>query len=352
MLKENLFLIGLGASTAVISGGLIFWGISAGSALEEAQTEIESKKSDLTRMQRLDPYPTPENAQAKTASVAEVIEAGAEARAEFLKFNPESLNDIPGSEFSETLKSSVSRVVALFPEEKALPDDFTMGFEAYANYLPPEDATGELAFQVGAMEHLLTELANSGVSKVLNLYRAELPMEDGKDWDGSPLDGSSKSRKGPNRRPKMSPGGRPGRKPMETLPEIAHRMPVELTFRGTEVATREFLTRLGNSEDYFFQVRLARVENPAPIPSSKDLETAGSASGGAGDIVIEGGDEIVVEGGDDIVVEGGEGESAPAEPTLDASPVLEKVSGGEDLNVFLKLDLLLFLESKEFPEAK
>jgi hypothetical protein len=301
-------------------------------------------------MQRLDPFPTPENAEAKAESFAEVVAKASEARAELLKFNPESLNDIPGSEFSEALKAAVARVEALFPEEKALPEDFTLGFQSYANYLPPEDATGELAFQVGAMEHLLTELANAGVPKLLNLYRAELPQEDGKDWDGSPLKGSGKSssRGGPPPAPRMSPGGSRGRKSAEVLPEIAHRMPIEVTFRGTETATREFLTRLGNSEEYFFQVRLARVVNPTPIPSTENLSDAPAA--GAGDIVIDAGDDIVVEGTDIVVGEGDGGEAAP--PTQSASPVLEKVSGGEDLNVFLKLDLLLFLESEDFPEVK
>ena len=153
-------------------------------------------------------------------------------------------------------------------------------------------------------------------------------------------------------------GGRRGNNAPEQLPEVAHRLPVEVTFRASEEATRKFLTALGNSDQYFFDVRLGRVKNPAPIPSSgkKSSSTSPASDGGAGEIVVEGGEsDIVVEGGNDIVVEGEE--EAPAPVDLPKAPaksekILTKVSGNETLDVFLKLDLLIFIEEKEFPKSK
>lgn len=359
MLKENKFLIGLGAITVATSGGLIFWGLGAGSDLETLQGEIATKKSALQRMEGLDPYPTPAAAKEKADNLAAVLTKARDARQKLLAFNPESIDDIPASEFSEKLKASVARVKALFPGEKDLPKEFTLGFESYAQYLPPEEATGELAFQLEALEYLFTQLAEAGGKEVVNLHRPKLPMEEGEDWPGAAPKKGARPSSGGRRPSTVGPRGRGGRAGAEVLPDVAHRLPVEVTFKASEETTRDFLNRLGNSDQYFFEVRLGRVENPAPIPSG-EKSSGGSANRASDDggIVVEGADDggIVVEGADDggIVVEGG------AEPTADPLPeeptssekIFTKISGNETLDVFLKLDLLIFMEDKEFPETK
>lgn len=356
MLKENKFLIGLGALTAAASGGLIFWGLGAGSDLETLQGEIATKKSALQRMEGLDPYPTPESAKEKAGNLAAVLTKARDARQKLLAFNPESINDIPASEFSEKLKSSVARVKGLFPGEKDLPKEFTLGFESYAQYLPPEDATGELAFQLEALEYLFTQLAEAGGKEVTNLHRPKLPMEEGKDWPGAAPKRGARPGSGSKRPTTSGPRGRGG---AEVLPDVAHRLPVEVTFKASEETTRDFLARLANSDKYFFEVRLGRVKNPAPIPSGgKSSGASAKSSSGDGGIVVEGGDDggIVVEGDDDggIVVEGGSdttAEALPEEP-VSSEKIFTKISGNETLDVFLKLDLLIFMEDKEFPETK
>lgn len=366
MLKENKFLIGLGALTAVASGGLIFWGLGAGSDLETVEGEIATKKADLKRMEALDPYPTTQNAKEKADSFAAVLVKAREAREKLLAFNPESLDDIPGSEFSEKLKASVANVKGLFPGEKNLPKEFHLGFEKYAQYPAPEKATGELAFQVEAMEYLFTQLAEAGGSEIVNIHRPPIPMEEGKEWPGT---ASPKGRGGRRATPPRAsapgapkPGGMRRKKggAAEVLPNIAHRFPVEVTFRASEETTRDFLARLGNSDKFFFEVKLGRIENPAPIPSGDSADEGSASTGGSDDggIVVEGEDDggIVVEGEDDggIVVEG---DTEPAPEPLPEAPtksekILNKVSGNETLDVFLKLDLLFFMEDKDFPQTK
>jgi hypothetical protein len=356
MLKENKFLIGLGALTVAASGGLIFWGLGAGSDLETLQGEIATKKSALQKMEGLDPYPTPEAAKEKAENLAAVLTKARDARQKLLAFNPESVDDIPASEFSEKLKASVARVKALFPGEKDLPKEFTLGFESYAQYLPPEEATGELAFQLEALEYLFTQLNEAGGKEVVNLHRPKLPMEEGEDWPGAAPKKGARPGSGSRRPSTTSSRGRGG---AAVLPDVAHRLPVEVTFRATEETTRDFLNRLGNSDKYFFEVRLGRVENPAPIPSG-EKSSGGSASRSSDDggIVVEGADDggIVVEGADDggIVVEGGAEPATdplPEEPTS-SEKIFTKISGNETLDVFLKLDLLIFMEDKAFPETK
>jgi len=340
MLKENKFLIGLGSITAVAAGGLIFWGLGSGSSLEEIEGEIASKKSTLQRMERLDPYPTVESAKEKAASLSSVLTKAREVRAKMLEFRPEAMDDIPASEFSDKLKASVAKVRSLYPESDGLPKGFNLGFMTYANFPAPKDATGELAYQLEAMEYLFTQLAEAGGKEVLNLHRPKIPMEEGNDWDGN--SSGSKRRRKPTR------GG--------NLPSVAHRMPVELTFRASESVIRDFLTRIGNSDQYFFQTRLGRVKNPTPIPSGEKGGSAEKSGGGTEIVVEESNDGIVVEGDGEIEVEG----DAPVEETpvelpekpVKSEQILLKVSGNESLDVFLRLDLLLFTEDQEFPKTQ
>lgn len=358
MLKENKFLVGLGVITAVGAGGLIFWGLGQGSELETLQNDINTKKSALADAQNLNPFPTRENATAKAESIEAVLAQAKDARAKLLAFNPESLDNISGSEFSQKLKTSVAKVVALFPGEKAIPKNFNLGFEDYAEKLPPEESTGHLAFQLEAMEYLLTQYAEAGGEEVINIHRHKIPLEEGKAWPKPSTKVTFK---------RVTTRDAKGRRKTERVPvppEVARRFPVEFTFKASEAVTRDFITRIANSDKFFFDTHFGRVVNPAPIPSGgKEAREAGASGAGEGGIVVEEGNSgIVVEedGGGDIVVEGDNPAPTPAPAPAPALPdrpakseeILKKVSGNEDLEVFLKLDLLLFIEEIDFPKTR
>jgi hypothetical protein len=97
---------------------------------------------------------------------------------------------------------------------------------------------------------------------------------------------------------------------------------------------REFLKRICNSDQYFYEIRLARVLNPASIPSAgKAASTEKKSEGAFGDVEIVG------------------DEPAEDEP-VESVKILDKVSGGEELIVYLRADLLLFIEEENLPELK
>jgi hypothetical protein len=78
--------------------------------------------------------------------------------------------------------------------------------------------------------------------------------------------------------------------------------------------------------------------NPASIPSagkaaSSEKESGGGGGGAFGAIEIEG------------------QETAEEEP-VESVKVLDKVSGGEELTVYLRADLLLFIEEEELAKRK
>ncbi len=346
--KENKFLAGLVCITSLLAALLIFLGLKAGSSLETVQAEISDKESALEKMKNLDPYPTPDSAKEKKASLEAMLEKANKAREMMVAFRPEAMEGVSGKIFSENLSATVAKVKELFPGEGALPKSFHLGFEGYSGSLPEEGATGVLTYQLGALEYVFQELAAAGVTEIQNLNRVELPAEKGEEWPdamsakksggGKGKNNAKNKNKGKNTRGKNSKGKKGVKKPaFENLPAIAHRLPFELVFKAPEGPARQFLTQLANSDQYFFETRIGRVFNPSPIPSSGKSASKPTTKK-EGDFNM---DEMVIEG---------------AEPSMmdkaSSKQILNKVSGGDELVIYLRADLLLFIAEKEFPELK
>ena len=331
--KKNKFLGGLLVITVILAALIITVGMKAGTSLEEVQKQVTAKEATLKKDQSLNPYPNRENALAKEKSLNEVIVKGNEARDKLLAFRPEKMENISGKDFAAKLTDTVNRVTSLFPGEKAIPGGFHLGFKKYRGSLPRPEATGVLNYQLDGMEYLMTQASEAGVKQIENLVREPLPQEEGYDWPGTRNAKKQSSGRGRPKRP--APGEvRPPK--FDKLPPVAHRMPVELTFKAPEPVIREFFKRIGDSEKYFFETRIARVLNPASIPSAGKAAASEAKSGGGGAF---GSIEIVGE------------EPAEDEP-VESVKVLDKVSGGEDLTVYLRADLLLFIEEENLPELK
>ena len=315
--KKNKFLAGLLCITTLIAGLLVFLGMKFGSSLEEVQGEIATEQSANKSMKSLPLYPTIEGAKEKRENFDAVIVKANEAREKLIAYRPESLVNVSGKIFSENLNSTVDRVKELFPGD-ALPKGFNLGFEAYSGSAAKEGATGILTYQLAAMESVFKELDAAGVKKIQNLVRPKLPAEKGEEW----ADGMSKK---PRR-------GKAVKSSFEKLPAIAHRLPFELTFRAPERAARQFLTKFANSNEYFFETRIARIQNPAPIPTGGKAPVAKAEDSGFGEIEMA-----------------GEEKSMDDKPVV-SEQILNKISGGDDLVIYLRADLLLFIDEQKFPE--
>ncbi|MEJ6581939.1 MAG: Amuc_1100 family pilus-like protein [Akkermansiaceae bacterium] len=328
--KENKFLAGLLGITGILAALIIFMGLKSGGTLEERLDEISTKEDSLKGMKGLNPFPTPESAEAKRESLKVLLDDAKTMQEKVLAFRPENDENIAITEFSDGLSMSVKEVKELFPGDKALPERFNLGFETYAGGPPKESATGVLNYQRAAFDWMFRELANAGVQEILNVRREKLPAEAGVDWNDAKEYAAYLKKNAP--RPKPTPKGkRVSRAPKaEVLPEIAHRMPFELTFRGPESAVRKFLQSVANSDQYFVEAHIARVKNETPTPEKKKSKT------------------VVA---DDATAFG---PIAGDEPAGDgpATQILNRVSGGEDLTVFLRADLLLFKADQKFPELK
>ena len=326
--KENKFLAGLISITILIAALLIFLIMKSGSALADKQAEIDAKKAALSKMKSLDPFPEVKHARAKDENVKAMIKKANEAREKILAFSPGELTNIDPNEFSANLTKGIKKVKALFPEEKALPSSFDLGFGEYTGGVPKRETTGVLSYQLGAMEYVFEELKKAGINEVQNLYRAELPVEKGQEWPDASGSKSSKGKKGGKKKGGKKKGSK--KSAAEQLPYVAHSMPFELVIKGKEGAARKFISNIASSDQYFIKTVLPRTVNMSSIPKSGKMASKSSGGGDWGNVPLEGED------------------GAPVE----AVQILDKISGGDDLVTFLRMEILLFSENQTFPELK
>ena len=326
--KENKFLGGLIVITVILAGVIISLGMKLQETLDEKISEVETEENALKEMKGLDPYPTPESAKAKTDSLRALIGDANKMQAKFLTFKPESTAPIPVNEFSALLKDTDARVRELFEGKITLPETFYLGFEDYKSELPRPEATGELAYELRAIEWLMGQLAAANATDVGGIVRHEIPSEKGESWDGAAA---------PARGRKPSRGRSAGVRRGPSLPKIANRMPLELLFKGPESALRDVLTAMADSDQYFFDLRIARIKNEAPIPTKPRGAVAASADAPKSD-----------EGFGNLDGGGAEEEA----PVAARTKILDRIAGGDDITAYLRADLLLFSDGQQFPATK
>ena len=326
--KENKFLGGLIVITVILAGVIISLGMKLQETLDEKISEVETEENTLKEMKGLNPYPTPESAKAKTDSLKALVGDANKMQAQFLAFKPESTAPIPVNEFSALLKDTDARVRELFEGKITLPEAFYLGFEDYKSELPRPEATGELAYELRAIEWLMGQLAAANATDVGGIVRHEIPSEKGESWGGAAA---------PARGGRASRGRGAAARRGPSLPKIANRMPIELLFRGPESALRDVLTAMADSDQYFFDLRIARIKNESPIPTKPRGAVAASADAPKSD-----------EGFGNL--DGGEAEEET--PVAARTKILDRIAGGDDITAYLRADLLLFSDAQQFPATK
>ncbi|MGC6426802.1 MAG: Amuc_1100 family pilus-like protein [Akkermansiaceae bacterium] len=339
--KENKFLGGLLIVTLVIAGFLIFLGMKTSASADEELAAAEAHKAATLDAKKLNPYPTADNVDAKRENVKAMIAQAEETQRKFLAYRPESLENVTVSTFADRLKNADANIRALFTEKNVgISEKAYLGFEDYKGKAPIESATGILAYQLRAIEWLFNELGNSGIVEVTNFRRDQLAEEKEVVAEST----SNRRRRGSSRGSRGSAA-----KKKSSLVSVAKKLPVSLTFKGSEQSVRKALEGIANSDQFFFETRAFRIKNPAPVPTASGItvrKPAAEEEAAAAD--DDNGGFGVIEGDDDPVEEAPEAEAFAA-PSV---KILHRVAGGEDVSVFLKLDLLLFSDDPTFPAIK
>lgn len=337
-IKQNIFLFSLAVVTLLVA--LVLWvlGSKAAANYKQAKQDYDSAYAEVMSFEKLDPYPTDEHLESKKLAVTAYSGQTDELQKTFAPYRPEDLKNITVQAFSSAVKQANKETRTAFGENLQIPEDYFCGFEEYSTSLPAGSATGILNYQLEVTKKLMLNLAASGASELVSLHRPELPEEEGKSF--KPENG-----------------------------QVARALPLEVVFKGPEKAVRDFLSSLVNDKDHYLVVRSLKVANEKQIPPRKsDVRFSGgdrrraqpdeannaafefSALFGEGEPVAPAPDAT-----GEVATPGGVAASAPLPAPAplglpgDTSRVLAQVLGQEELQVFIRLDVLLFLEPAPLP---
>jgi hypothetical protein len=333
-IKDNKFLVALIGGTLVGIILIYIVGSKGASSYVQAKQEFDTAASEASNFERLALYPRAENRDGKSKALDDYRAAIKELQAAFEPFRTAEIPNISPQEFTDRLKSVNDQVRQAFAESKTtVPEAFFSGFEDYKTTLARGNATGLLEYQLGGIKDLMLALAKSGASELKNLYRPALPEEQGNPFQPQPAD-------------------------------VARPLPLEITFTGSEKSVRDFLSAITKLEGRFVVIRSLRIANakkePPRAADAKFEAPAAAAAAGAAPAVTDIFGGAFVLPGDDAAAAGdkpaaaGDKPAAPTAPTpppapADSSRILAQVLGNEEVQVFLRLDLLQFLPAKPLP---
>jgi len=311
-IKENKFVAGLGGATLVGAAVLIGAGVVGLNKTASQKAIFDAASEEASRFEKSPLYPRDENFNGKQKALAEYRKQTEELQAAFEKYRPQPAEKISSQEFTTHLKAAEGEVRNAFVTAKTrLPDGFYLGFENYTGTLAKDAATGILDYQLGAVKEIMLSLAAAAPSELLNVHRPKLEEEEGKEFKAA--DGA-----------------------------VARFLPLEITFQGSEKSMRTFLTSLGKNTDKFVVIRNVRIANQKlTAPMTTDAKFAEPVDAA-----------ISPESAPGFTLPGDTGAAAPAAaaPAADSSQILAQVLGSEEVQVFLRLDVLQFLPAKELPK--
>jgi hypothetical protein len=353
--SEKRFLTILGGVTLVAAGGLVYWGLRSGSRYNDAYDRYQQASGTVQRLERMKPYPSSKNLNAKKKALDEYKQSLAALQDVFASYRPAKLENVESADFADRLiKVAEKTKKALEDAETEMPEGFALGFKKYTSSPAPGEATGLLGYQLDAIAELFDSVAASGVAKVENFMRVELPEEKGATYT-----------------------------PAEN--EIARPMPLELTLYGAEPDIRAFVNAMVGSKKHYYLVRTMEVKNEKQTaPTAEEAKFVEPAAEEGSDPFSGGGDFVIPEdeGASSPFGGGGEAETpaAPApgdaakpepaaeEKATEKAPepaaetpkpaenegerILKQLVGNEKLHVFLRLDVMLFQDKTEKTEQQ
>jgi hypothetical protein len=326
-IKDNKFVVALVGGTLIGAVLLYFAGSKGAEKYDAAKVDFDAAAAEASVFEKLPLYPSDDNVQGKTKALNEYRTALEGLQADFEKFRPKEIKNVTPQEFTTRLKAINKEVVDAFAasgtagKAPKMPELFFCGFEDYRTDLARSEATGLLDYQLHGVRNILIALAKSDISELKNLHRPPLSEESGTEF-----------------------------KPKDT--DVARPMPLELVFSGPEKAVRNFLSTIVKPDDQYVVIRSIRITNAkkeAPRAADAKFDKPAAAKPAATS-VFGGGDFVFPE---DEAKEGDAAKPAeapkPAPAPADSSRILAQVLGNEEIQVFVRLDLMQFLPAKKLP---
>ena len=301
-IKDHTFSIALGGTTLAAIGALAFVGMNAGSKYGEAKTEFDTAVDEARSFEALALYPQPENRDGKQKALDDYRKSLDSLQESFGKFRPGEIKNISPQDFTNNLIAVNDELSQAFGKtQTALPEEFFCGFENYKESLARGSATGMLDYQLKGIRAVLMTLAAAGPSELKNLHRPPLGEEDGTEF-----------------------------KPAEN--QVARALPLELTFQASEKSLRGFMSALSKLESHYAVVRSIRISNAKKEPPrTSDAKF----------------DNPPPQAAPEMFLDAAQPDAQPAAPA--AGRILSQVLGMEEVQVFVRIDLMQFLPPAKLP---
>ena len=318
-IKDNKFMVALGGGT--LTGVILLYvvGSQGSKRYDAAKEQFAAAATEATGFEKQPLYPKLENKDGKSKALGEYRQAVDSIQTAFAPFRPKEIKNVTPQEFTDRLLAANLEVRKAFEEASTIvPEPFFVGFEKYRTSLAPPNTTGILDYQLSSIKSLMLALAKTKPKELKNLFRPLQPEDSGQAFAPPPT-------------------------------MTARPFPLEISFIGTEKSARDFISSIVKLENQYIVVRSLRVTNvkkdppragDAQFEKAAASKPAASADPFAGGFVLPG-DEKPAAAAEAPVT------PAPAPKAADSGRILSQVLGNEEVNVFLRLDLLQFLPAKK-----
>jgi hypothetical protein len=317
-IKDNKFMAALGGGTLLGAVLLLFAGMQGSKRYDEAKEKFDIAAGEAAGFERLPLYPKIANRDGKTKALAEYHQSVEALQTAFEPYRPKEIKSITPQEFTTHLLAANTEVRKAFEDAGVtVPEPFFVGFEGYKTALAPAKTTGMLDYQLESVKKLMLALAKAKPTALKNLHRPALPEEENQNYT-PPANAATRA------------------------------LPLEITFTGPEKSLREFLSDIAGLKDQFVVVRSLRVSNDKKDPpraADAQFDKPAAEKAAADGSPFGGG--FVLPGDEAPAADAPAAAPAPKAP--DSSRILAQVLGNEQVQVFLRLDLLQFLPAKKLP---
>lgn len=310
-------MVSLGGGTLVGALLLLVVGLQGSKHYDQAKETFEAAAAEASGFEKLALYPKAENRDGKRKALDQYRKSVESLQSAFAAYRPQEIKNVSPQEFTDRLLAANTEVRKAFGDVGAtVPETFFLGFEKYKTTLAPEKTTGILDYQLGAIKSLMLALAKAKPSELKNFSRPSLIEEEGQTFTSAAA-------------------------------TVARPFPVEISFRGTEKAVGQFLASVVKPDDSFLVVRTLRITNEkkeAPRASDAKFEPAPEAAQASGGEAASGGFVMPSE------TPATDNAATATEPKVaDTGRILSQVLGDEQIQVFVRLDVLQFLPAKKLP---
>tara|TARA_R110000850_G_scaffold242043_2_gene366684 strand:- start:2320 stop:3330 length:1011 start_codon:yes stop_codon:yes gene_type:complete len=322
-MNHKVWLTVFGVVAALLIGGGAFYAISSYGKYSDALSSWDTKVGTIESLERKVPYPNKSNAEALEEKVAK-YKGSVQSLYQSLNSYQRPLNvTLAATEFQQLVKNRVQEFRGIAKSGGLAiesTEEFQLGFDSYSSSIPPPELVPVLDYELEAIDHLLRELVVAGAESLTAFERDPIPGEAG-----------------------MAARHESG---------VVHKYPIRLQFQSGYSAYQQFINSIANDKNFFYIVRVLKVENEVKEGPFKQTDDEAGATtfyhSESGEQASY--DELVNWGqgtasSEEIAAAAAEDGYAPS--TEDARVLM----GQEKLNVYMVVDIVRFLSPEEVSEA-